>query len=807
MRSSLPLLALLLVAADSPPRDRMLSGADAGRVAALVEKRTRAFEANDLPGAIAAADGLVKLRESIQGADHWEAADARLEAADARWTRDATAQARAARWAAHEASAEGYRLERESRFAESEAAYDRADRGLAPLLPEAHPQRLYALDRLAAVRMNRGRHDGAEEAFRECLRRARAHLPPDHPRVADALLGLADVANHRRDLRRAEAEFRAALAILRRVYPDVHPRVAGALAGVGDTLLWQVRLPEAEIAFREAIRASPPDLRPPVGLTGLANTLGRLGRLSESEAAHRECLEHQRAVWNPWDRYIAVSLNDLAITVAWQGRHDEADRLYREAIAVYEASRLFAAPGGAGRAEFAQVAAAPALLLALSRASRGLAEPAWEAAEAQFARGLLDDLTEGPTLLERESHRLLTERLSDPKVDANERARLGADLVSLASRQAARRIVPLDRVRAALKADEALVFWLDLYTIGIEEHFGCVVRREGPPRWERPPNRKWEAVDWATSPGLCRAAADPAAPDLAAATAALRGQRFAPLQSHLQGVRRAFVIPSDRMAAVPVEALGLPFAVSYTPSASVFARTRERHRPLGRTALVLADPAADGYAALPGARAEAAALLGLLPDARTLLGADASLSAVRSLAAAGDLARFRLLHLAAHGEADAGSPDRCALALAGGRLTAGEIGTWSLDADMAVLSACQSGLGRSVNGEGMLGFAHTLLGRGTRTVVLSLWKVDDGATALLMGRFYANLFERRMGRAAALDESKAWLRTLTRAEASAGLRGSVERLKPVGPAAPATTDRPYAHPFFWAAFVLMGDPD
>jgi CHAT domain-containing protein len=147
-----------------------------------------------------------------------------------------------------------------------------------------------------------------------------------------------------------------------------------------------------------------------------------------------------------------------------------------------------------------------------------------------------------------------------------------------------------------------------------------------------------------------------------------------------------------------------------------------------------------------------------------------------------------------------------------------------------------------------VGFTQALLMSGARSVCLSLWKVDDTATALLMQRFYANLLGRRSGLAAplpkaeALQEAKTWLRGLRRSEVLAAatelsggiergkgakgrqssevsiagkengqpdteayLRGELRRLS--DPTKYVDNDRPYAAPYYWAAFVLAGDPD
>jgi CHAT domain-containing protein/tetratricopeptide (TPR) repeat protein len=235
---------------------------------------------------------------------------------------------------------------------------------------------------------------------------------------------------------------------------------------------------------------------------------------------------------------------------------------------------------------------------------------------------------------------------------------------------------------------------------------------------------------------------------------------------------------------------------------------------------------------LPGSRSEVEAIAGLFDQADTLLGSKASEQQLDAVTTSGRLKEYAYLHLATHGLidvevplrsalalADDGLPDPLAQALAGkraydGRLTAEQIlRTWKLDAEMVTLSACQTGLGKYQAGEGYLGFAQSLFVAGGRSVVLSLWQADDDATALLMIRFYQNMLGKRAGldkpmsKAAALAEAKAWLRGLTNKELDKQLaklpRGEVERKRP---AAAEAGPRPFGHPYYWAAFILIGEP-
>jgi CHAT domain-containing protein/tetratricopeptide (TPR) repeat protein len=251
-------------------------------------------------------------------------------------------------------------------------------------------------------------------------------------------------------------------------------------------------------------------------------------------------------------------------------------------------------------------------------------------------------------------------------------------------------------------------------------------------------------------------------------------------------------------------------------------------------------------ARLPGTRYEVEAIASLVGKDKTslLLGSAASEQKLDRLRKEGTLSKARVIHLATHGQIHLHSPEHSALALAadalpdpveqqrrGRKLYDGFlrvrtiVDSWKLDADLVVLSACETGLGKDAGGEGLLGFAQAFLQKGARAVVLSRWKVDDTATALLMLRFYENLLgkgknlQKALGRAEALAEAKMWLAGLSREEAlalTAGLvggelRGTVQKLKP--PSKPDNRvklpgrDKPFAHPAYWAAFVLVGDPD
>ena len=265
------------------------------------------------------------------------------------------------------------------------------------------------------------------------------------------------------------------------------------------------------------------------------------------------------------------------------------------------------------------------------------------------------------------------------------------------------------------------------------------------------------------------------------------------------------------------------------------------------TLLLAARSGTEAFRPLPATAFEVASLARRFRDTgspvRTLMGRDASEAAVRHLAASGALADYRYVHLATHGVIDDQFPQRTAVILTqidlpdpleeirnhrpmlDGRVSVDEIRSeWQLNADLVTLSACRTALGKFESGEGFVGFTQALLLAGADTICLSLWEVDDTATSLLMDRFYANLLGQRQGlekplsKTEALAEAQRWLRELTVTEvtecigqltqgAVRGVGHKATVFEPLVPSDENAAARPYSHPYYWAAFVLLGRTD
>ena len=183
--------------------------------------------------------------------------------------------------------------------------------------------------------------------------------------------------------------------------------------------------------------------------------------------------------------------------------------------------------------------------------------------------------------------------------------------------------------------------------------------------------------------------------------------------------------------------------------------------------------------------AEADAISAVAPRGTTMV--VKGFAASRETAMSARVGEFQILHFATHGFLDSEHPELSGIVLTmvdpkgvpqNGLMPLHDI--YSLDlsaAELTVLSACQTALGKDISGEGLVGLTHSFMSAGSKSVVASLWKVDDHATAHLMPRFYESLLQQGMTTGAALREAK--LKTMK--------------------------EKQWRAPYFWAGFVLQGE--
>jgi CHAT domain-containing protein len=283
-----------------------------------------------------------------------------------------------------------------------------------------------------------------------------------------------------------------------------------------------------------------------------------------------------------------------------------------------------------------------------------------------------------------------------------------------------------------------------------------------------------------------------------------------PMAGQIKGAGKLIIVPDGVLAYLPFETLvdnRTPlephylletFAIAYAPSASALFAIRQRNAATAADGLLaFGDPmdsepgsqqvnfagsAAAQFQTLPYTRKEVNDIGSLFsnPARRLFLGAEAREQTLK----AEPLDRFRYLHFAAHGVIDEEYPARSGIRLSpagdkheDGVLQMSEVMRLKLNADLVTLSACRSGLGKLVNGEGIIGLTRSFLYAGADGVVVSLWDVNDLSTAALMKSFYINL-KQGLPKDEALRQAKLQL-----------LQGE---------------KRSWQQPYFWAPFVLVG---
>jgi CHAT domain-containing protein len=189
---------------------------------------------------------------------------------------------------------------------------------------------------------------------------------------------------------------------------------------------------------------------------------------------------------------------------------------------------------------------------------------------------------------------------------------------------------------------------------------------------------------------------------------------------------------------------------------------------------------------LPFTRKEAQAILSLAPADQRFAALD--FAANQTTATSDELSRYRYVHFATHGLLNSKRPELSGIVLSlfneqgaeqDGFLRASEVFNLNLPAEMVVLSGCQTALGKDVRGEGLVGLTRGFMYAGAARVLVSLWEVNDHATAELMARLYRGMLgKRRLTPTAALREAQSSL----------------------------WREKRWSAPYYWAGFTLQGEP-
>ncbi|NET76492.1 CHAT domain-containing protein [Okeania sp. SIO1F9] len=187
---------------------------------------------------------------------------------------------------------------------------------------------------------------------------------------------------------------------------------------------------------------------------------------------------------------------------------------------------------------------------------------------------------------------------------------------------------------------------------------------------------------------------------------------------------------------------------------------------------------------LPETRTEAEAILALLPNSETISYFD--FVANRTQVINSQLNQYKIIHFATHGLLNSINPELSGIVLSmldpqgnllNGFLRLHDVFNLDFSADLVVLSACQTGLGKQIRGEGLVGLTRGFMYAGTPRVLVSLWNIDDAATSEIMSRFYRLMLQDKLSPTEALRKAQLEMVSETR----------------------------WKEPYYWAAFTLQGE--
>ena len=697
-----------------------------------------------------------------------------------------------------------------------------------------HPDTASALLSLAKLMRLRGEYQEADALCHEALSIFRLAWGDEHVDVAECLHQLALTQMAQAKLRDAEANFRNALVLYRRLLGSVHPDVVGTLYDLARCLLTQGRPDVAEPLLIEAAAAFE-SARLRVG-DGYARATFQASPYA-TLAATRLLQGKESEAWPAAERAHGRALADLLATAGrrslspaeWAAQESlrwGLGKLEGEVAALHEAAR---SDTSEQRVREVNVA----------RGRLAQAEAAWCNFQGEIASR--HPVTEGQAFSLQRIQNALADRTAlvgwlQVDIDRAESVAWGY----IISNRGPVKWVRLDPTRGpddVLTPAERARDFRDALALASSWMFRAtsVVRIKGEAsrlwaRWVAPLDRNLMGIE--------HLVVVPSGPMLGIPLEALVGHNdqylsgrftvsYAPsattytwlcergLRPAAKIARRALLVGDPPFTAEQLIAIEKERELTGSDCEERFASAAPLLRTtVLRSALAGHEKTLASLPRLPWTRKEVERVASVIPTSTILLGPDASEQQLSHMAESGALRAFDTIHLATHALVDDARPERSGLVLSradlpdpheaivagtriyDGLLTAKDIvREWDLDADLVTLSGCQTGLGRETAGEGYIGLANAFLQAGARSLLVSLWMVEEEATTLLMGRFYENLTgafddERAgirgepMSKSTALREAKHWLQSYT------DTRGH----------------QPFRHPTYWSGFVLIGEP-
>jgi len=697
------------------------------------------------------------------------------------------------------------------------------------------------LANLGIVCRLRGDFERAEMYTRRALELYRA--AGNRREVASKLVTLANVQGDAGRLEAAIATYTEAQAILEGSAPD--RELLGSLYANRANLHWLRRdLPPAATdlgAARELLGFQEPRTATEALVTSLESELARARGDLEGAARLAELTLATRARIQPDSSFEALAASDLARLRAEQGRTAEAEELFSRSLRALERQQLRLGGGDRGlvafRGKYAGIYRAYQEFLL----RQGRPEAAFEIYERSRARALLALLRErdldfanrdlSPDLGRRrrelavdiEQAYLALARLAPEAARERETQRLKIEMLHAGRERLDREIQAASPRLAAIEAPPVLDAGeirralapgtlLLAFSLGTESSTLFALSAGGELSAHPLPAGEAAIAAEVRRWGELTATAALGRAELAALEARLSEWLLAPVAGRLSGARRLLVVPDGALHALAFAALPDPrdpprrliesLPISHQVSASVAVELARRGAPAAiESVAVFADPATAttataGYrrdfGRLPATRREAAKVGAVFGGrARLFVDGEATEAAARR-----EFATASLAHFACHALVDEALPLDSALLLAPSGGDEGLLQAWEiaeqlrLESELVVLSACETARGAERGGEGVLGLVRALQVAGARSVVASLWRVDDESAAELMSRFHARL-------AAGLPRDEA----LRQAQLEL-LRGPVEVERDGRRVALRTAD-----PRQWAPFVLIGPVD